>query len=169
MCQAVFKRDVIKALAESKDSPDNITVSDGRGADGKFKKGNTCGKGRRADNAAKALRTLKAAAQSIALPLIVEKARAGDIEAAKIILMFGLPVMRPSPELDKLPFPEGSTILQKAKIVWDAAASGAISGSSAEVYMGLLHTVARLEQMTVSQRQEFQPSFVGKAERLGAR
>ena len=108
----------------------------------------------------KSLRILREAAQSIALPFVIEKAKAGDMEAAKIILTLGLPITRPSPELEKLPFPDGASILQKAKIVFDAAASGTISGSSAEVYMSLLHTVARLEQMTVFQRQGFQPFSV---------
>ena len=169
MSQAVTKRDMIKALSESNVSSDNIMTTEGRGADGKFKKGNTCGKGRRGESLSKSLRILREAAQTIALPYVIERAKDGDMEAVKIILTLGLPVTRPSPALEKLPFPEGSSILQKAKIVYDAAASGTISGSSAEVYMSLLQTVARLEEMTVLQRQEFRPSFVGKSERLAAR
>ena len=77
---------------------------------------------------------------------LIEQAKGGDIQAAKIVIDKVYPSVKP----ESLPVSiqiKGETIMQKAATIIDHAASGGMSVDSAVGFLSALGSVARIKEV----------------------
>ena len=115
-----------------------------RAAGGLFAKGNTMSPGRKRGSVNKALRLARQAAEEVALPMIIELAKQGDIDAAKALLQVGLPKNKATFELDPIDFKDADTPAEKLRRVMDAASKGTMNPESVELYCSLIKAEGEL-------------------------
>lgn len=124
------------------------TEQDGRDSKGRFtsgRSGNPRGKPKGAT--CKALKMAREAAETVALPLLIHAVQEeGDLKAAAVLVSVGLPKHKPMVEVGPVDFPTDATLTEKAEIVLQAVASGAISGDAGKLYMEMLSSVAAMKQ-----------------------
>ncbi len=75
---------------------------------------------------------------------LVELAKAGDIQAARLILERVFPAVKPSEQAIELELPEGGTLTAKAAAVLSAAAAGELAPGQAAQMIAALGTVAKI-------------------------
>ena len=132
--------------------PDKKTVENGPGRDsgGRFVPGCTGGPGRPKGSANAILTRARAAAEEI-FPLVAEQARAGDMDAARLVLSIGVPRAKPlNPPLDclaDLPLPERPKDLGRtAAFLLEQVAAGKLSTADAESVLSLAKRSVDLQQ-----------------------
>lgn len=106
--------------------------------------------GRPAGASSRLLSMARAAAEEI-FPLVVEQARAGDVDAARLVLSFGVPRAKPlNPPLDclaDLPLPERPKDLGRtAAFLLEQVAAGKLSTADAESVLSLAKRSVDLQQ-----------------------
>ena len=111
-------------------------TSSGRLPNGHFAKGNKLSPGRPKGATCNALRVAKDAAEHVALPLLIECAKHGDVEAAKAICSYGLPKMKPV----SLPCEVPTTVVG----IREALEGGVLSLDDAKVALDCLVTVRKI-------------------------
>ena len=102
----------------------------GRLPNGHFAKGNKLSPGRPKGATCNALRVAKDAAKHIALPILIQCAKQGDVEAAKAICSYGLPKMKPVSLPCEVPTTTGG--------IREALESGVLSLDDAKVALDCL-------------------------------
>jgi hypothetical protein len=75
---------------------------------------------------------------------LVELAKGGDIQAARLILERVFPAVKPSEQAIELDLPEGGTLTAKAAAVLSAAATGELAPGQAAQMIAALGTVAKI-------------------------
>ena len=78
------------------------------------------------------------------LTKLVEAAKAGDIQASRLILERVFPPVKPSEQAVELDLPDGATLTAKADAVLSAAAAGQLSPGHAAQMIAALGTVAKI-------------------------
>ena len=108
-----------------------------------FKPGE-CGNpaGRPKGSVNKQLQMLREAADQI-LPTLIEKALAGDMEAAKLILDRGIPKMKPVSAPESISLPAGG-LLDQMRALLQQVASGEVSASAAGEMLELMSSAVHL-------------------------
>lgn len=106
--------------------------------------------GRPAGASSRLLSMARAAAEEI-FPLVAEQARAGDMDAARLVLSFGVPRAKPlNPPLDclaDLPLPERPKDLGRtAAFLLEQVAAGKLSTADAESVLSLAKRSVDLQQ-----------------------
>lgn len=106
--------------------------------------------GRPAGASSRLLSMARAAAEEI-FPLVVEQARAGDMDAARLVLSIGVPRAKPlNPPLDclaDLPLPERPKDLGRtAAFLLEQVAAGKLSTADAESVLSLAKRSVDLQQ-----------------------
>ena len=128
-----------------------------------FKPGE-CGNpaGRPKGSVNKQLQMLREAADQI-LPVLIEKALAGDMEAAKLILDRGIPKMKPVSAPESISLPAGG-LLDQMRALLQQVASGEVSASAAGEMLALmdsaLHIVNKSKQTGIEAGRTPQPRQV---------
>lgn len=113
---------------------------------GKFKpgeSGNPAGRPKGSIN--RQLRALREAADKV-LPLVVEKALAGDADAQRLILDRALPRVRPMSPAEPFTLPEGD-LLDQVQAVLRQVADGEMSPTAAAEVVGMVATAAKVEEI----------------------
>lgn len=119
----------------------------GRNRNGTFAQGNAGGPGRPVGSVNALLRQARDAAEQIALPQIIDHARAGDLYACRVLLQLGLPKMRPVsiPEPFSL---QGDTMSEKAQAIIDLVANGELSTQTASEVASIISTACKVDELT---------------------
>jgi len=91
------------------------------------------------------LRLLREAAQEI-LPLVIERAKAGDAEAQKLILDRALPKLRSVTPAVPVPMPDGD-FTEQARALLRAIAEGELSPTTAAEVAGIIAQAAKVEEI----------------------
>ena len=86
------------------------------------------------------------AAETIALPMIIEAARNGDMFAARILVQLGLPKQRPVAVAEAFPL-QGETLTDKAASLIELVATGEVSSQTGGEVVGMLATAAKIEEV----------------------
>ena len=113
----------------------------------------------------KQLHALREAVEQV-LPVVVERALAGDIEAQKIILERGLPKLKPVSAPESISLPPGS-LLEQVRALLQQVAAGDITAGAAEEMLQLLASATQL--MATAKKAGLQveptppPAFTGNA------
>lgn len=113
---------------------------------GKFKpgeSGNPAGRPKGSIN--RQLRALREAAEKV-LPLVVEKALAGDADAQRLILDRALPRVRPMSPAEAFTLPDGD-LLDQVQAVLRQVADGEMSPTAAAEVVGMVATAAKVEEI----------------------
>lgn len=138
----------------SKSRTEQEMTNETRDSKGRFVSGRSGNpRGRKQGATCRALKVAREAAEKIALPMLIEAAKGGDMDAARVLVAYGLPKQKPQIETGTIDFPDGATMTEKAIAVFDAVASGAISGEAGKVYLDLLGGVASLQQADELERR----------------
>ena len=87
---------------------------------------------------------LRAAADRV-LPLVVERALAGDADAQKLILDRALPRVKPMSPAEAFTLPEGD-LLDQVQAVLRQVADGELSPTAASEVVNMITAAARLEE-----------------------
>ena len=93
----------------------------------------------------KQLKLLREAAEEV-LPLILERALAGDFDAQKLILERGIPRMKPVAHTEEFTLPEGSLAEQMQSLLQQVA-DGELSVQAAVQAMGLVAAAAKAKEV----------------------
>ena len=91
------------------------------------------------------LAELRAAAEKV-LPLVVEKALAGDTDAQRLILDRALPRMKAVTPAEAFMLPEGA-LLEQVQAVLRQVADGELSPTAAAEIVGMVATAAKVEEV----------------------
>ncbi|MCL1916137.1 MAG: DUF5681 domain-containing protein [Desulfovibrionaceae bacterium] len=91
------------------------------------------------------LAALREAADKV-LPLVVEKALAGDADAQKLILDRALPRAKPMSPAEPFTLPEGD-LLNQVQAVLRQVADGELSPTAAAEVVGMVATAAKVEEI----------------------
>ena len=78
------------------------------------------------------------------LSSLVAAAKAGDMQAARLILERVLPPLKGTEQAVELQFPEGGTLTAKADAVFSAAAAGELAPGQAAQMIAALGTLAKI-------------------------
>lgn len=112
----------------------------------KFKKGESGNPaGRKPGSVNNALRLLRDAADDI-LPLVIERAKAGDADAQRLIFDRAVPRLRPVTPADPLPMPDGD-FAEQARALLRAIADGELSPTTAAEVAGIIAQAAKVEEI----------------------
>ena len=104
--------------------------------------GNPKGRGR--STHAEAVAAVRRAAIDIGLPLLIEAAKGGDLEAVKELCRLGFPRMKPVTPLDAVPLDRMADLTAKAESVLEVVTSGQVSAETAETLLSALQTVSEV-------------------------
>jgi hypothetical protein len=80
------------------------------------------------------------------LTSLVTAAKAGDIQAARLILERVLPPVKATEQTVEIHLPDGGTLTSKAAAVLSAAAAGVLSPGQAAQLISALGTIAKLAE-----------------------
>lgn len=112
----------------------------------KFQKGESGNPaGRPPGSASASLRLLRDAAEDI-LPMLIERAKSGDLAAQQFILDRALPRMRPVTPAEPLTMPDGNFVDQ-ARALLRLIAEGEISPTTAAEVAGIIAQAAKVEEI----------------------
>ena len=92
-----------------------------------------------------ALRLAREAAEQVALPLLIEAAKGGDMDACKTLLAYGLPRQKPVSIPAPVPI-EGETLAERMKTLLALVAAGEVASDVAGDVAGVIATAARVEE-----------------------
>ncbi len=85
---------------------------------------------------------------------MIEQAKAGDMQAAKVLLDRVLPALKPESQAIHLPeLVEAGTMAEKARAAIDAAGAGAVSPSAASDLVAAIAGLARVVETTELQQR----------------
>jgi len=101
--------------------------------------------GRKPGTINRQLAALRAAADKV-LPLVVEKALAGDADAQKLILDRALPKVKPMSPVEAFTLPEGK-LLDQVQAVLRQVADGELSPTAAVEVVSMVATAAKVEEV----------------------
>ena len=90
--------------------------------------------------------TLMADAPDI-LAGLVGAAKAGDVQAARLILERVLPPVRATEQAVELPLPEGGTLTAQGRLVLSAVASGVLAPSQGAMLLSAIGSLARVTEI----------------------
>lgn len=113
---------------------------------GKFQRGQSGNpSGRPVGSVNASLKLLREAAEEI-LPLVIERARAGDADAQRLIVDRALPRLRPVTPAEPLDMPDGNFVDQ-ARALLQAVAAGELSSTTATEVAGIIGLAAKVEEI----------------------
>lgn len=119
-----------------------------RDAKGRFLKGApSMSPGRPKAPHAEAVAAVRRAAIDIGLPLLIEAAKGGDLEAVKELCRLGFPRMKAVTPLDAVPLDRMADLTAKAESVLEVVTSGQVSAETAEILLSALRTVAEVNEV----------------------
>ena len=101
--------------------------------------------GRKPGTVNRQLQMLRSAADEI-IPVLVEKAKAGDLDAMKLIITRVLPQAKPVSPAEPFTLPRGN-LLNQVQAVLQQVASGEISPTTAAEIVGMISQAAKLEEV----------------------
>lgn len=108
--------------------------------------------GRRAGATCHALQMARDAAVEVGLPLLIERAREGDVEAARVLVHVGLPRQKPVAQPITVDLP-GDGFTEQARAVLARVAAGDISIDDGAALTGIIAQTAKIDEVT-SLREE---------------
>jgi hypothetical protein len=112
----------------------------------KFKPGQSGNPGGRPKGSyTKQLTVLREAADKV-LPLLIDKALAGDMEAMRLIVDRAIPKAKPLTPPEAFLLPEGN-LLEQVQAVLRQVAAGELSPSAASEIVGIVATAAKVEEI----------------------
>ncbi len=100
-----------------------------------------------------ALKMCRDWAEAKGLPLLMQAAEAGDLDAAKALLHFGLPRQKPITLPEPLPLAADGTLSEQARAVVRSCAEGRISPDTACEMMQLLTATAKIDELVELREQ----------------
>lgn len=124
---------------------------DGRGRFLPGKSGNLFGRPK--GSTCHALRMAREAAEEVALPVLIEAAKSGDMEACKVLVSYGLPRQKPVHLPSPVELPETDDLSELAKAVFRLLKEGRIGVDVAGEMIGMLGTAARVEEVSELREQ----------------
>lgn len=84
----------------------------------------------------------------MALPLVIDAASNGDLNAARTLLQLGLPKLRPVSLPENVPLPDG-TLTEKANAVLGLVSDGTISAQTGVEVTGIISTIGKVDEITI--------------------
>lgn len=108
--------------------------------------GNPAGRPANAGKVAK-LREAIAADVPAILQTIIEQAKAGDMQAARILIERVIPAMKPQELAAPLSLPVDGTLTEQGKAVLGAVAAGELAPGQASQLLGAVATLARVTEL----------------------
>ena len=78
---------------------------------------------------------------------LVGAAKAGDVQAARLILERVLPPVRATEQAVELPLPEGGTLTAQGRLVLSAVASGVLAPSQGAMLLSAIGSLARVTEI----------------------
>lgn len=78
---------------------------------------------------------------------LVTAAKAGDVQAARLILERVLPPVKPIEQTQQLDFPEGGTLTAQGRAVLSAVAAGALAPGQGAALLGAIGSLARVTEI----------------------
>ncbi len=126
----------------------------GRDAKGRWQagqSGNAAGRPMGASCAA--LRAARDAALEVALPLLIEKAKGGDTDAARVLVQVGLPRLKPIALPIQVDLPKTQDFSELLRAVLNAVAVGRLSVDDAQGIASIVATAARCEDVAALQER----------------
>ena len=131
-------------MTTSKSSPD-MAKRDSRGRFVKGSIGNP--KGRPVGATCRALRMARDAAEKVALPMLIQAAEVGDLEACKTLIAYGLPRQKPVEVPEPVNIPDGSAG-EQARAVLGEVAEGRLSIEAGARLLDALKARTQIEMTT---------------------
>lgn len=126
-------------------------VRDGAGRFLPGKSGNLSGRPK--GSTCHALRMAREAAEEVALPVLIEAAKGGDMEACKVLVSYGLPRQKPVHLPSPVELPETDDFSELAKAVFRLLKEGRIGVDVAGELISMLGTAARVEEVSELREQ----------------
>lgn len=125
-----------------------------RDAQGRFVPGSIGNpKGRPAGASCRALRMARQAAEEVALPVLIEAARNGNLDACRVLVGYGLPRQRPVTLPEPVDLPDTGTLSDQIQALLRLVAAGEVSPSAATEISGIIATAARVDEVTELREQ----------------
>lgn len=120
-----------------------------RDAKGRFLKG-TSGNpaGKRQGLTCRALRMAREAVENVALPALIEAAKAGDLDACKTLIAYGLPRQKPVSLAEPVALPDGASLADQMRELVRQVARGEVSATAAGEVADIIATAAKVEEVT---------------------
>ena len=81
------------------------------------------------------------------LAVLVGAAKAGDVQAARLILERVLPPVRATEQAVELPLPDGGTLTAQGRSVLSAVASGVLAPSQGAMLLSAIGSLARVTEI----------------------
>ena len=133
----------------------NRTEQAKRDSKGRFKPGASGNpSGRPVGLSCRAVMAARAWAEEKGLPLLMEAAEAGDIDACRFLVGLGVPKQKPVSLPEALPcFPAGEGQSKQARAILEQAARGEISRDVATEMLSLLVTNLKILEVTELERR----------------
>ena len=119
----------------------------------KGQSGNPQGRPKGSGISAKLRQAIEGEAEAI-IKAMIEQAKAGDMQAAKVLLDRVLPALKPESQAIHLPeLVAAGTMAEKARAAIDAAGAGAVSPSAASDLVAAIAGLARVVETTELQQR----------------
>ena len=119
----------------------------------KGQSGNPAGRPKGSGISAKLRQAIEGEAEAI-IKAMIEQAKAGDMQAAKVLLDRVLPALKPESQAIHLPeLVAAGTMAEKARAAIDAAGAGAVSPSAASDLVAAIAGLARVVETTELQQR----------------
>lgn len=125
-----------------------------RDARGRFLKGRSGNPAGRSQGATcNALRMAREAAETVALPVLIEAAKAGDLDACKTLIAYGLPRQRPVTVPEPISLPVEGSLADQARALVALVARGEVSTATAGEVADVLQKAAKVDEVTQLREQ----------------
>lgn len=95
-----------------------------------------------------ALRMAREAVENVALPALIEAAKAGDLDACKTLIAYGLPRQRPVTVPEPVALPDGASLADQMRELVRQVARGEVSTTVAGEVADIIATAAKVEEVT---------------------
>lgn len=109
--------------------------------------GNPAGRPR-GTSKAQAMRDAIAADVPAILAVLVQQAKAGDVQAARVLLERALPALKPQELPQAVALPEGGTLAAQGAAILAAAGAGELAPGQAAALLGAIGTLAKVVELT---------------------
>ena len=132
-------------------SSSDMALRDERGRFVKGSVGNP--KGRPVGASCRALRMARQAAEDVALPVLIEAAKGGDLDACRVLVGYGLPRQKPVSIPEPVSLPDTENLSDLIQALLKLVAAGEVSTSAAGEIATIIAAASKVDEVTQLREQ----------------